>query len=200
MSETRVKICGITRPDDAARCLEEGADYLGVIFARSPRMVSPRRAGQIRSAVPGADLVGVFLDADPDTIADYAARAGLDLIQLHGGETPDFCRALRERTGLPIIKTLHRGEPNGAADFTLFDLEKGSRNRNGAVERLWADADRANRAGHRVFLAGRLNPLNVRAALDSVSPFAVDVCRGVERVPGVKDMNAVGRFIAEVRS
>ena len=104
MAEVQVKVCGITTCDDAAVCHALGADYLGVIFAQSPRQVSADAAGLIRTAVPAAKLVGVFVDEELATLAETARAVGLDLIQLHGQESPDYCRQLTEATGLPLIK------------------------------------------------------------------------------------------------
>ena len=228
MNETRVKVCGITSPEDAATCHALGADYLGVIFAASPRRVTRAQARDIRSVIPTARLVGVFRGDDLETVAQAAAFCRLDLIQLHGDESPAYCDALRARTSLPLVKTVLQGQTRApeelaayrAASFFLFDLRKGASggdrgNSNDdsntdsntdsnadcdAIQRrLWAAAAQASRRGYRVFLAGRLAPANVRAAVAQTSPFCVDVCRGVEQAPGVKDAEAVQRFIKEAR-
>lgn len=207
MADVRVKVCGITSPDDAVACHRLGADYLGVIFAESPRQVSLERAGEIRGAVPRACLVGVFANADPATVWDAAQLSGLNMIQLHGNESPDYCAILRGRTLLPIVKTFRQGELPDPTDlalyrtvkFFLLDLDKQDPNRDGGVAELWAEAARVGQRGYSVFLAGGLAPANVRAAVKQTAPFCVDVCRGVERAPGIKDIEAVRRFITEVR-
>ena len=106
MKGTRIKICGLTRPEDAAFCQAAGAQYLGVIFAPSPRRVTPARAASSRAAAPAVKLVGVFLDATMDEIVQTAGESGLDLLQLHGKETVPFCAEAAERTGLPVIKAI----------------------------------------------------------------------------------------------
>jgi phosphoribosylanthranilate isomerase len=207
MIHTRVKVCGITTAGDAAACLAAGADHLGVIFARSTRRVTAERAKEIREAVPDASLVGVFAGEAVDRVADVARAAGLDMIQLHGGESPIYCEALADSVSTPIMKVLGPGQvadPENlgryrAVCFFLFDMDKRSSNGIGAMRRLWAEAARAARRGRRVFLAGGLTPLNVREAVHQTAPFGVDVCRGVEQAPGVKDIDALMRFIAEVR-
>ncbi len=207
MIHARVKVCGITTVSDAAACLAAGADHLGVIFARSTRRVAPERAKEIREAVPDASLVGVFAGETVDRVADVARVAGLDMIQLHGGESPAYCEAVADAVSTPIMKVLapgHAADPEElgryrTACFFLFDMDKRSSNGIGAMRKLWAQAARAARRGRRVFLAGGLTPLNVWEAVHQTAPYGVDVCRGVERAPGVKDVDALMRFIAEVR-
>ncbi len=207
MKKTKIKICGITSPADAVACDALGADYLGVVFSRSPRHVTPERARQIRQAVPGVNLVGVFSDAEPDTVVDIVRFSGLNTIQLNGNESPAYCKRLLALTLMPIIKTFRKEEAADiqslfafeTASFFLFDLDSSVSNRNGAMHKLWADADRARRKGYRIFLAGGLEPSNVREALSRTSPFCVDACGGVEMTPGAKDIEAVKRFIEEVR-
>ncbi len=203
MERTRVKVCGITSPGDAVACRELGADCLGVIFAPSPRRVTLDQARRIRRAVPGAKVVGVFAGAGPEEVAADALTVGLDMIQLHGAETNDFLEALKKSISLPVIKALRCGEAAGcgglpafgAADFLLFDRDK--KDPEEGIKNLWNEAEEAVRKGCRIFLAGGLDPGNVRQAVERVAPYGVDVCSGVEKAPGVKDPEAVERFIAE---
>jgi phosphoribosylanthranilate isomerase len=206
MGKTRVKICGITTGQDAAACQALGVDYLGVIFAESPRRVTPEQALEIRRVVPGASLVGVFADADLGSVEEAARLSGLNAIQLHGRETPAYCRELLCRMGLPIIKALRLEDVAAPgtlasydiASFFLFDLDKRNSKKNGGTASLWAEAARVGRESRRVFLAGGLRPSNVREAVEQTAAFCVDVCRGVEREPGVKDPDAVLRLMAEI--
>jgi len=209
----RVKVCGLTRPADAVACLALGADYLGVIFAKSPRRVTVEQAAAIRRAAPGARLVGVFAGSGLDEIAAAAREAGLDLIQLHGNETPAFCKSIAGLTGLPVIRALpcsferHNGTPalfdNGdvlpRAGYLLLDLDKDEPVQEEGMRRLWTAAALAGRQGREIFLAGGLDPFNVRAAVELAAPFCVDVCRGVETAPGIKDEGAVEEFMSEVK-
>ncbi len=208
MSRVKIKICGITSPEDALLCHGMGADFLGLIFADSPRRITPEDAARIRRAVPEARLVGVFVDAAIDEIVGTALTAGLDMIQLHGNETASFCDALRIRTGLAIVKAIQQGrlldEKDGAARIPaahfLVDLDKSEPIVQKAIDALWKEAARAGRRGYELFLAGGLDPDNVKQAIGATRPFCVDVCRGVEKKPGVKDAAAVERFIAEVKN
>jgi phosphoribosylanthranilate isomerase len=204
MNPTRVKICGITTVADATSAYSLGADFIGVIFAESPRRVDLERAAAIRAAVPLASLVGVFQDADIDTIAHAAAFARLDMIQLHGRESPEFVGTVIAHAGKPVIKVFNSNRVPAVDELTrytrtsyfLLDTDK---NVDVAETARLDDVARIRRLGFRVFLAGGLTPDNVRDSVAATQPFAVDVCRGVERSPGVKDTDAVARFIAEAR-
>lgn len=207
---TRVKICGITSVDDAVFAASHGADFIGVIFAESPRRVDAARAREIRDAVPDATLVGVFADETIERVAMLAEACGLDFIQLHGNESPGYCDELRERSGVPIIKAFRASEiPDcetlsryRTTSYFLFDLDKESlQNKELAriTEILWEHASRRGREGFRILIAGALTAANVRAAVERTHAFCVDVCRGVETAPGVKDHAAIVDFISEVR-
>lgn len=208
MSETKIKICGITSPEDAEACVEMGADFLGLIFAESARKVSAALAGEIRLAVPDATLVGVFANMSLDGVAMVAATIGLDMIQLHGNETPVFVEAASASTGLPLLRAIQPGNDfsledlkrYSSVDYFLYDLEKGKSCTDNALPRLWSEAERAIEFGYRLFLAGKLSADNVRDAVVQTKPFGVDVCSGVEAQPGKKDLNKVQRFITEVKS
>lgn len=201
-----VKVCGLTTADDARAAHAAGAGLLGLIFAASPRRVTVDTARAIRRAVPGARLVGVFRDEDPDRVAATAAACGLDLLQLHGAETPAACAALRDRTGLPVIKALEAG-PDLAARaraydtaYLLLDLPKGAAGpADGALDhRLTAAAAALAAEGRQVLLAGGLETRHVRAAL-AAAPAGVDLCRGVESAPGRKDPLKLAALGREVR-
>jgi len=208
--KTKIKICGITRVADAAFAVSVGADYLGMIFAESPRRIDVERAREIRSALPGAMLVGVFVDGVIEDVAATADTCGLDLIQLHGEETPEYCEQLRALTGKPIIKAFRATRMPDTSELStfettsyfLFDLDKSHLEEERLprlVSEMWKHTDRKRRKGFRVFLAGALDTSNVREAIKSTHAFCVDVCRGVEESPGVKSHEAIKSFIAEVR-
>ena len=203
---TRVKICGITNSEDAVAAAEFGADILGVIFAESPRKVTAERALEIRRATPGIRLCGVFMDQDSDEVCATALACELDLIQLHGSESPEYCHDLGIRAGLPIIKALRPDEATSEAlkgyesvAYFLVDLPKGPPGGPGP-EAAGRAAELIRQSGREVFLAGALNPENVGAAITSAQPFAVDVSSGVEKSPGIKDPDLVEAFIKEARS
>ena len=202
---TRIKICGITREDDALFCAECGADFLGFIFVpASARYIEPEKAGAIAARLHESGhapkFVGVFQDASADYIRVISSVAGLDIAQLHGSETDDDISAL----GIPAIKTLHVGEtlPDTPAAPTaawlLFDTY--DERRSGGTGRrfdwsLLATYERSKP----FFLSGGLDPDNVVAAISLVRPDAIDVASGVEASPGVKDHAKVARLFERVR-
>jgi phosphoribosylanthranilate isomerase len=205
-----VKICGITRPGDARLCHVAGADFLGVIFAASPREVSVSQARAIRDAVPDARLVGVFVNGHPVDIAQTVDAVGLDLVQLHGSDDPAHWNAVYQAAGVPVLPAVTRdqaetpvtacaarAEPYVAA--LLLDLPKRADATNGARTALWDTARRCRGDGLRVVLAGALDAEAVPAALAAARPYGLDVSRGVESAPGVKDPTRVRRFLAAVQ-
>jgi indole-3-glycerol phosphate synthase/phosphoribosylanthranilate isomerase len=210
-SETgrRIKVCGLTRVDDARLAHELGADLLGLIFAESPRRVDQDRALEIRKALPRARLCGVFVDEDIETTARLAADCDLDLLQLHGDESPAHCRQLRRRAGLPLIKALRVdqvaagtvAEYDAVAAF-LVDLPKpGNGSGVDAVfdPALLVAADILTAAGGEVLLAGGLEPGHLAPMLVRRN-LGLDVCRGVEATPGRKDPRRLQNFLTEVAS
>ena len=202
---TRVKVCGITNLEDALAALEAGADMLGFNFyPRSPRYVSPLEARKIIERLPaGVSCVGVFVN-EPADVERIAREAGLGAVQLHGDETPEYCRSLH---GLTTIKALRVGADynveSAAAygtDAVLLDAYvAGSRGGTGHTFD-WALATLTRERVPRLFLAGGLNPDNVSAAVAAVRPYAVDVCSGVETSPGRKSPELMRRFVKAVDS
>lgn len=208
--KTRIKICGITGVDDARVAQKLGVDYLGLIFAESPRQIDVVGAREIKAAT-SLQIVGVFRDAAVDEVAKIVTDVHIDLIQLHGDESPEYCAELRACTGRPIIKAFCSSaipdtELLGAYEttsFFLFDLDKDMLEDEGLADTMsamWGDVSRARRKGFRLFVAGALNEGNVREAIRRTNAYCVDVCRGVEKSPGVKDEKAMKRFIEEVRA
>jgi phosphoribosylanthranilate isomerase len=202
---TKIKICGITREDDALFCAECGADFLGFIFVpASPRYIEPEKAGAIatrlRKRGNAPKFVGVFQDASTDYIRAISDVTGLDFVQLHGGETDDDISAL----GIPAIKTLHVGEtlPDThlapTAAWLLFDTYDERRSGGTGKRFEWSLLATYERAKP-FFLSGGLNPDNVVAAISLVRPDAIDVASGVEASPGVKDHAKVARLFERVR-
>ena len=202
---TRIKICGITRQEDALDCAELGADFLGFIFVpSSPRYVEPEKAAEIairlRERGNPPQLVGVFRDASPDYIRDIVRLVGLDLVQLHGTESDADIRAI----GLPSIKTFRVGEalPNTtehpAAEWFLFDTYE-ERRIGGTGRRFdWSLLAMYPRSKP-FFLSGGITPDNIAAAVSLVRPDAVDISSGVEVSPGVKDHQLLERLFERFR-
>lgn len=196
---TRVKICGVTHLDDARAAVRAGADAIGFVFAPSPRRVTAETAAAIvRELPPLVTTVGVFVDAPTAEIESIVSRTGIDVIQLHGSETPDDCA----RCARPVIKRFAVSGDDGASDVaervtgyrvSAYLLDPGS---GGGATFPWSLA----RALHGpVIIAGGLNPSNVRSALVAARPYGVDVCSGVECRPGRKDPASVRAFVRAVR-
>jgi phosphoribosylanthranilate isomerase len=197
----RVKICGITRTEDALAAEEAGADAVGLIFAeRSRRRIDLERAAEI-SAVLGPFIarVGVFVDAPLETVREAVRVARLDAVQLHGREEPAFAAALRGQARVIRAWSFSPGlSPQVLrrypADAILIDgLDPGS-GRGFA----WSQAA-ALRGLPRLILAGGLTPDNVAAGVWALDPYAVDVASGVESSPGIKDHGAIRRFVERAR-
>ncbi len=203
---TKIKICGITREDDAVRAAELGADFLGLIFVpASPRFIEPERAAavaaRVRDAGHAPKFVGVFHDASADYMGEIASIVGLDLFQLHGGEDDDAIRAL----GTPAIRTLRvsgslpdtRLTPSAA--WLLFDTYD-ERRAGGTGRRFDWSLLATYERNKQFFLSGGLNPENVVAGITLVRPDAIDVSSGVESgEPGVKDHAKMTRLFERVR-
>lgn len=198
----KVKICGITRVEDALAAIDFGADMIGVNFyAPSPRCVSLDRAREIREAVPEAHkVVGVFVNAAREFIMDCLEQVRLDLLQFHGDEAESFV----EGWAVPVIRAqrLKIGEEfrpaqSASSIYTLLDtFHPGLYGGTGAKRPL---SDLRGRDLTRVFISGGLDPDNVREAADLL-PYAVDVASGVESTPGVKDHTKLRRFIRNAKS
>lgn len=199
----RVKICGITGKEDALTAVEAGADALGFVFyEKSPRHVSPQKAAAIiRELPPFIQTVGLFVDEEAEQVNWTADFCGLDLVQLHGDEEPEYCvgisrriiKAFRVRTAASLA-AIRRYQVSGCLlDAWSPDVRGGS-----GQTFDWLLAGEACSAG-RLILAGGLTPENVVDAVRCVSPYAVDVSSGVESAPGVKDPAKVREFIRRVK-
>jgi phosphoribosylanthranilate isomerase len=199
-----VKICGITRLEDAEAAVSAGAWAIGLIHAEgSPRRVDPEEAERIGSAMKRrCEVAGVFVDSSLDEIVAAAESASLTLLQLHGHEGPSFCAEAARRTGCRVIKAFPvRSAADVTAarayrtDFHLFDAYS-PRGRGGTGERFdWELVSKRRQEGIPAILAGGLTPDNVADAIAAAWPWAVDVATGVEREPGIKDHGKVRSFI-----
>jgi len=202
----RIKICGITNLEDARTALEAGADALGFNFyQRSPRYITPQNARRVIENLPSSLLtVGVFVNEDgPETVAHIAAEAGVVAVQLHGDESPAYCKAVAR---YPVIKTLRVGERFKVGDASDYQTEAilldtfSPHARGGTGRRFdWNLARQTREAVSKLYLAGGLTPENVTEAIAAVQPFAVDVCSGVESAPGRKDAARLRAFVKAVR-
>jgi len=201
----RIKVCGLTRVDEAVGCAELGADAIGLVFfPKSPRHVSDKQGRAISTAVSEkSKTVGVFVNASYDHILRKADICKLSAVQLHGQESPDLVKRLGD-AGLPVIKALFvDGNPNLSevknydASAFLVECSKGPLPGGNAMAWDWGTAKEFGRA-HPLILAGGLSPGNVTEAISSALPLAVDVSSGVERSPGQKDLERVASFINKV--
>jgi len=204
------KICGLSTADSVAAAVEGGADYLGFVFyAPSPRNVAAARVAELCRAVPaGITRVGLFVDADDATIAAVLAAVPLDMLQLHGGETPSRVAAVRSRFALPVMKALPIADPADVAaadayldvaDRLLFDARPPRRadalpGGNGLVFDWRLIAGRGWRLPWT--LSGGLTASNVAEGVRLTGARAVDVSSGVESAPGVKDTAKIAAFLA----
>jgi phosphoribosylanthranilate isomerase len=189
----KVKICGITNLEDASNAVVLGADALGFIFAPSPRQIAPQKASEIIRAIPPlVKTVGVFVNEAPATIREVMQHCGLDLIQLHGDESPAFCdefmpyaiKALRikDESSLQLSQAYH-----GTIRALLLDTY--SKDMVGGTGKTfdWDLAVRIKNQGIPIILSGGLTPSNIAQAINTVRPYAVDVNSGIESYPGKKD-------------
>ena len=209
MKKLVVKICGITRAQDADLAAGLGAAALGFVFwPGSPRAVSADAAAAIVRAVPpGLMKVGVFVDEPAEDVTRIMEEVGLDVAQLHGHESPEYCRQLMVRlradtTEVPARRTIFKAVgANGAGNIADYDpdvvmlVDACDPVRFGGTGRTvnW-EAAREIAAARQTILAGGLNAANIKLAARSVQPFGVDVSSGVESSPGVKDPNRLRSF------
>lgn len=201
---TRVKICGITRAEDAEAAARAGADAVGFVFyPPSPRCLAPAQARALRSALPPfVSAVALFVNASRDEVARICDAVQPDLLQFHGDEPPAFCRAF----GLPYVKAC-RMKPG----VDLLEYFRPYPDAAGWLADAWVEAyggvgasfDWALVPAERarpLILSGGLDAGNVAGAIRRVKPWAVDVSSGVERAKGIKDATMISTFIAEVRN
>lgn len=202
---TRIKVCGITNQEDARVAAAAGADGLGFIFVeQSPRLVEPDMVRAIAGQLPPlVDRIGVFVDQEIEVVEEIIHYCGLTLVQLHGSESPEYCR----NVSCKVIKSFAIGpgaENEALAAFadaaSGFLLDTYHRDMAGGTGMTfdWSLVERVKPPGP-VILAGGLNPENISEAVLQVKPFAVDVNSGVEYQPGRKDPDKLKRFINEVR-
>jgi phosphoribosylanthranilate isomerase len=196
----KVKICGITNPEDAHAAVQAGADALGFMFYdRSPRAVSIAAAAAIiRDLPPFVVKTGVFVNPTNDLVMRAIGDCGLNLLQFHGEESPEFCcqfglmsmKAFRVRDAESL-----RRVTDYPTDAWLLDAYTAGKEGGTGETFDWDLAVEAGKFGRLIFLAGGLTPENVATAVRKVQPYAVDVSSGVESVPGKKNASKVEAFI-----
>jgi phosphoribosylanthranilate isomerase len=201
----RVKICGITNSHDASMAVELGADALGFVFAPSPRQVTPEQARHIINSLPPfVQTVGVFVDECLTRIRDIVDFCGLEMIQLHGDESPEFCGTLMPHTikGFRMDDTsslLPIRDYRGKIRAVLLDAyQRGIKGGTGKTFD-WNLATAAGEFGMPVILSGGLRPSNIQRAISSVQPYAVDVNSGIEDSPGIKSPLLMKKLMEQIR-
>lgn len=203
------KICGLTRPEDAAEAVRLGAAYLGVIFAGGPRQVSPEQAKLIVKAAGQVPVIGVFGSQGTDEILQTIARVGLAGAQLHGWATPEVvARVLAAGSlALPVVRLAGDADLDRLDAYQMVDCAlliearvEGKLGGTGvALPTALAVRARERLSGRRMFLAGGLTPENVADMVRAIRPDAVDVSSGVEQIPGIKDHYRMARFLEVLR-
>jgi phosphoribosylanthranilate isomerase len=205
LSPTRIKICGITRPEDALAAASGGADAIGLVFyADSPRAVTVQEAKDIAQVLPPfVTLVSLFVNAPAETISNVLSQVPVGLIQFHGDEDSRFCRefgrpwikALRVRDSMNVAK--EAAALSGATGVLLDAWQEGV---PGGTGRTFDCALANEQLPLPMVLAGGLDEVNVGDAIGGLRPWAVDVSGGVEASPGIKDAEKIQRFVAAVRA
>lgn len=206
----RAKICGINDAPAMRAAIAAGADFVGLVFyPPSPRAVDPEQAARLAALVPdGVVKVGLFVDPEDSLIDSVLARVALDMLQLHGSETPARCAALRDRTGLPVMKAIKVADARdidtaqdylGSVDWLMFDAKAPDNMENALPGGNALSFDWDLLAGREWpvpwMLAGGINPDNVAQALAASRARVVDVSSGVESVPGRKDPSRIRAFL-----
>ncbi|MCW8957204.1 MAG: phosphoribosylanthranilate isomerase [Gammaproteobacteria bacterium] len=201
---TRVKICGITRPEDALAAARLGVDAIGLVFyENSPRHLSIEQAQAVCQALPGfVTVVSLFLNPEPELVKDVLASVPVDLLQFHGTESGDFCRSFDH----PYIKALGMAGEHGlvqraieyadARGVLLDSHETGAAGGTGETFDWHSIPEQFRQS---IILAGGLNPQNVAEAIVAVRPYAVDLSSGVEAAPGIKDASLMVQLMKEVK-
>lgn len=206
---TKIKICGITNLEDARFASGALVDYLGFIFyEKSPRYIEPGEAGAIINWLEGPQKVGVFVNQPLDDVNQIAKQTGLDFVQLHGEETPEYCSLVEK----PVIKVIHIEEESvdyllkhqveqysEVSEYLLFDTK---------IDGLWGGTGKSfdwsiikdMDISIPFFLSGGLNSENVKEAIQTVQPYAIDVSSSLEQKPGLKDFAKIEVFMDEIRA
>lgn len=213
--KTRIKICGLTRPEDVRDVVAAGADALGFVFyPQSPRYVAPQAVGELLRGIPPFVMsVGLFVNTSIETLSDVVHHAPVDLLQFHGDETAEQCHTLASSVNRPFIKAFRVKPDTSAAD--LLECDSAYRAASPLFRGLLLDTyvDSFGGSGKvfewsvipeklapQVVLSGGLSVQNVTEAVSRVRPFAVDISSGVEMAKGIKDVAKVRAFVEAVRN
>ena len=202
-----IKICGITNKEDALDAVSLGADALGFIFHKpSPRYISPEKVEEIVMFLPPfIHVVGVFVNNSKEDIEEIVDRCRLNLIQLHGEESPQFCMEMPRR----VIKATRVSEPDDLLSITQYQgvvssilLDTKVKGVYGGTGKTfdWGLALEAKEYDTPLILSGGINANNIEKALKMVGPYGIDICSGVEKEPGIKDYNKMQELIGAIKT
>ena len=208
-NQPKIKICGITDLADARYASGAMVNYLGFIFYdKSPRYIDPAEVGAIINWIEGPEKVGVFVNQPLDDVNRVAKESGLDLVQLHGNETLEYCQLIEK----PVIKAIHITPDynikelkasvllySEVVDFLLFDSKIGNQ-WGGTGKTFDRNILKEITGDNPFFLSGGLNSENIKEAIETVQPYALDVSSGVEEKPGVKDYKKIEALMEIVRT
>lgn len=206
----KIKICGLTRECDIDYVNEASPEYFGFIFAKSKRQIDEKAAALLKArAKSGIKAVGIFVDASKERIIRLVQNGTIDIVQLHGQETPSYVEHVKKLTGGLVIKAIPIGEKeypgfmleeykNAGTDYFLFDSKAIGRDSGYGGTGVTFDWSRIPKAPLPYFLAGGLNAQNIVTAVSHVNPYAVDISSGVE-TDGVKDKDKILEIIRRVR-
>ncbi len=202
---TRVKICGITRIEDALICVEQGVDAIGLVFyEKSPRHISVQTAADICHSLPAfVTSVALFKDADIDTVTQLIRQTGIDLLQFHGSESATYCQQFErpyiKAVGMDGMEDIHAyaNQHQSARGLLLDSHAPGAA---GGTGKTFDWNDVPNDLPVPVILAGGLDAGNVAQAITIARPFAVDISSGVESEPGIKDPAKIRQFMQQVKA
>ena len=212
---TRIKLCGLTRPEDIRAAVAAGADAIGLVFyPPSPRHVSAEQAARLLQELPAfISSVGLFVNADLDQVRQVLATAPISMLQFHGDETPEQCAGIAEAVGRPFLRALRIRPETKSADLleSALHYRGASPLFAGLLLDTWSDAYGGTgkvfdwslipaEIAHQAVLSGGLNVQNVTDAVRRIRPHAVDVSSGIEASKGVKDAALMRAFVDAVRA
>ena len=207
----KVKVCGITRIEDARLAVDAGVWAVGFVFVQnSPRHITPQKVAEIIENLPlDVEKVGVFVNSTLDDVAKIAADTGITKIQLHGEETPDYCGKIAEMTGKKVIKALRivkEWDVNAinsykpCVSYILLDSYSGAMHGGTGKAFDWEIAKKAKNFRVPLILAGGLTPDNIMKAYKEVKPFALDLSSGVEQSKGIKSPELLLKLKSSIQS
>lgn len=202
---TRIKICGITRWEDAQSCIDNGVDALGLVFVpASPRCVDVKRAASIASRLPPFMMsVGLFMNQSEQAVKTVLNDVVLDLLQFHGDEDAEYCNSF----GKPYIKAIPMGDNVDPGEYMAshpqakgFLLDSHGQGSSGGSGHTFDWTRMPRSVGIPLIVAGGLDPQNVSGAIEQLKPYAVDVSSGVEESKGIKNLDKIKAFVNAVRT